>query len=221
MNKVVLACLVAGAVSVVSASAATVKFSDGPGTTGGGEFYADVSDNGFGSTDYITFCLEYKEHLQMGTIYQYEVSQAAMYNGNGTVDPISRATAWLYNQFVKGTLAGINAAGSLLSGLYVHGAEDANHLQKAIWYLEGESAGANNAYAQKAVAEAGLADNNGYYDVGVMNLWQVDSRGNRIAIQDQLIPLPPRRVPDGGTTLVLLGMAMTGMAAANRRFRKS
>ncbi|MBK7999980.1 MAG: hypothetical protein IPK15_15005 [Verrucomicrobia bacterium] len=65
-----------------------MKFSDGMGTTGGGEFRADVSDNGFGSTDYVTFCLEYRENLEMGKIYEYEISQAAMYNGNGTVDPI-------------------------------------------------------------------------------------------------------------------------------------
>lgn len=222
MKKVVLACLVAGAMSAISASAATVKFSDGMGTTGGGEFKADVSDNGFGSTDYVTFCLEYRENLEMGKVYQYEVSQAAMYNGNGTVDPISRATAWLYSQFVKGTLAGINAAGNVLSGLYSNSnSEDPNQLQKAIWYLEGESQGANNAYAQLAVAQAGMADNNGFYNVGVMNVWEIDSRGRKIARQDQLISLPSRNVPDGGTSLVLLGMAMTGLAAANRRFRKS
>ncbi|MBK7999981.1 MAG: VPDSG-CTERM sorting domain-containing protein [Verrucomicrobia bacterium] len=51
-----------------------------------------------------------------------------------------------------------------------------------------------------------------------MNVWEIDRRGNRIARQDQ----PARiNVPDGGTSLVLLGMAMTGLAAANRRFRKS
>lgn len=221
MKKVVLACLTAGLVSSLTASAATVKFSDGPGTTGGGEFYADVSDNGFGSTDYITFCLEYRENLQMGKVYTYEVSQAAMYNGNGTTDPISRATAWLYDQFCNGLLAGINGAGTILSGSYVHGTEDANHLQKAIWYLEGESQGSNNAYAQLAIANGGSGDNNGFYDVGVMNVWEIDKHGHRIARQDQLICLPPSNVPDGGVTLVFLGMAMTGLAAANRRFRKN
>jgi len=219
MKKVVLACLVAGLVSSLTASAATVKFSDGIGNTGGGEFKADVSDNGFGGTDYITFCLEYRENLQMGKEYTYEISQAAMYNGNGTVDPISMATAWLYNQFVKGTLAGIDRWGQL-TGLY-DSRNNADHLQKAIWYLEGESQGANNAYARLAVAQAGMADNNGFYDVGVMNVWEIDSRGRKIARQDQLISLPCRNVPDGGTSLVLLGMAMTGLAAANRRFRKS
>ena len=67
MKKVVLACAIAGAMSVSSAFALTsVKFSDGPGNTGGGEFNADVGNDG--SVDFITFCLEYNEHIAYNTV---------------------------------------------------------------------------------------------------------------------------------------------------------
>lgn len=216
MNKVVLACLMAGAVSAITSSAATITFSDGPGSTGGGEFNVVTSDNG----SFITFCLEYNETIAMNTTYNYVVSQAAKNGGSGGgvngQDPLSKATAWLYLQFLGGTLLDINhGTGNLTPGNYYdHAENDANALQKAIWYLEGESQGVNNAYAQLAIAQAGSGDNNGFYNVGVMNI--TDRNGNRK--QDQLVRI---NVPDGGTTLVFLGMAMTGLAAANRRYRKN
>ncbi len=223
MKKVVLACLAAGAVSVSSAFAATVKFSDGPGNTGGGEFNAVTSENG----SFVTFCLEYSEGISMNTTYNYVVSQSAKNGGisGGGVsnaDPISKATAWLYLQFCAGTLLDMNhVTGQLINGDY-YGQDDhqkdANALQRAIWYLEGEVQGNNvgqyNAYAKLALDTVGAGDNDSFYGVGVMNI--TDRNGNRA--QDQLIKI---NVPDGGTTLVFLGMAMTGLAAANRRFRKN
>ena len=223
MKKVVLACAMAGAVSLSSAFAATVKFSDGPGNTGGGEFNAVTSENG----SFVTFCLEYSEGISMNTTYNYVVSQSAKNGGiSGGVnnqDPLSKATAWLYLQFCAGTLLDMNhMTGMLINGDY-YGQDDhqkdANALQRAIWYLEGEvqgnNVGVNNEYAKLALAAVGgvNSDNNGFYGVGVMNI--TDRNGNRA--QDQLIKI---NVPDGGTTLVFLGMAMTGLAAANRRFRK-
>jgi len=217
MKKILFACAVASAMSVSSALALTsVKFTDGPGNTGGGEFYADVGNDG--SVDFITFCLEYNEHIAYNTVYYFDVSQAAKYQGlssgsPGSLDPISKATAWLYLQALSGG-----------SG-YTHTQDSANMMQRAIWYFEGESGGSgqtalNNSYVAAAIAANGgtlaaaQADNAGFYGVGVMNLWaNADGTGAR---QDQLI-----RVPDGGTTLVFLGMAMTGLAAANRRFRKA
>ena len=217
MKKVLLACVIAGAMSVSSAFALTsVKFSDGPGDTGGGEFRADVGNDG--SIDFITFCLEYNEHIAYNTVYYFGVSDAAKYQGlsagsPGSLDPISKATAWLYLQALNGGLG------------YTHTTAAANLMQRAIWFFEGESGGsgqtaANNSYVAAAITANGgtlaaaQADNGGFYGVGVMNLWaNADGTGAR---QDQLI-----RVPDGGTTLVFLGMAMTGLAAANRRFRKA
>ena len=178
----------------------TVTFADGAGTTGGGEFLATSSEHG----SFLTFCLEYQEHIYLGKQYYYEVSQAARWNGNGTVDPLSRATAWLYLQFLDGTLASFGS-----SYAYSHTSTKANDLQRAIWYLEGESYGVKNYYADLALSNAtdATANNNGFYGVGVMNLWErADGTG---AGQDQLIRYS---VPDGGMTVLLLGLGLGSVA---------
>ena len=75
-----------------------------------------------------------------------------------------------------------------------------------IWFLEGEG-GANNQFVQLAMNTLGanyLLDNNSYYGVGVLNLW-ADSNHTQLA-QDQLM-----LVPDGGTTVMLLGLGLLGL----------
>ncbi len=209
LKKLILAILLAAATTAPSTFAATVSLSDIPnaGSTGGGEFRAVTTDHG----TFRTFCLEAVQGINLETPYKYTISDSAQSQG----DPLSLATAWLYNEFLNGTLAGI--VGGALSGLYIQSNEDANALQNAIWYLEGEG-GANNAYAQKAVATVGNGDANGAYGVHVMNVWSsIDPRTGRVTgdKQDQLI-----RVPDGGTTLALLGMSMGFVAFASRRMRR-
>jgi hypothetical protein len=208
-KKLILAGLLVGAMTASSAFAATVTLYDGPGTTGGGEFVAVTSANG----NFITFCLEYNQHIGLKTPYSYTISNSAQSQG----DPLSLATAWLYNEFLNGTLAGIDDSG-VLSGLYVHENQDADYLQRAIWFLEGETGGVNNSYAQAALTATGLtvatkdaSVANGAFGVWVMNIRNLDGSGDR---QDQLI-----RVPDGGTTLALLGMSMGFVAFASRRMR--
>jgi IS4 transposase len=49
-----------------------------------------------------------------------------------------------------------------------------------------------------------MADNNGYYGVGVLNLW-VDSNHTQVA-QNQLM-----LVPDGGSTAMMLGLGFLGL----------
>lgn len=209
LKKLILTCFVASAMAAQSAFAvSTVKLSDGPGNTGGGEFNATTSANG----NFVTFCLEYSEHIQMGVQYYYQISTATTANN----DPISLATAWLYNQFLNGTLAG-----------YSHNTASANALQRAIWFLEDEAGGAGyggSAYVLAALAATGVNGKttaaNGAYGVQVMNMYQnYDARTGRYwgAKQDQLIRIPG--VPDGGTTLALLGMGMGFMAFASRRMR--
>ncbi len=60
-----------------------------------------------------------------GTTYYFGVSQSARYNGNNTLDPLSKGAAWLYLQFSDNSLAG-----------YQHNEANANLLQRAFWYLE-------------------------------------------------------------------------------------
>jgi hypothetical protein len=217
MKNLILIGLVAGLsfASTASALTTTVTFTDGPGSTGGGEFNAVTSGHG----SFVTFCLEYQEHIAFGTTFYYEVSQTARYNGNGTLDPLSRATAWLYLQFRSGTLG---SYGALYD--YTGTTSDANDLQRAIWYLEGETAGASspNYYATLALNNAVSAneDNNGFYGVGVMNLWGNDA--GTLARQDQLILIPSggSTVPDGGATVALLGMGLGLIAFGSRRWNR-
>lgn len=204
MKKILLSVFAVTAASVQWAQALPiVSFTFGPGSTGGGEFYAATSDRG----TFTTFCLEADEPLGIGVDYYYTVSQSAMYNGNGTIDPLSRPAAWLYLQFINGTLGNFGAFYA-----YSHSTWDADALQKAFWYLEGDSEGSNNFYAQLAVSQAGSRHvaNNGFYPVAVMNVWaNPDGTG---ALQDQLI-----RLPDGGSTLVMLGATCLGVAWIQRR----
>ncbi len=216
LKKLILTCLVAAAMAAPSAFAvSTVTLSDGPGNTGGGEFNATTSANG----NFVTFCLEYSEHIQMGVQYYYQLSTATTANN----DPISLATAWLYNQFLNGTLAGYDYTPDI--GSEVGHRNSANALQRAIWFLEDETGGngyGNSAYVLAALLATGVDGKttaaNGAYGVKVMNMWQnYDPRTGEYsgAKQDQII-----RVPDGGTTLAMLGMSMGFVAFASRRMRR-
>ena len=216
LKKLILTCLVAAAMAAPSAFAvSTVTLSDGPGNTGGGEFNATTSANG----NFVTFCLEYSEHIQMGVQYYYQLSTATTANN----DPISLATAWLYNQFLNGTLAGYDYTPDI--GSEVGHRHSANALQRAIWFLEDETGGngyGNSAYVLAALLATGVDGKttaaNGAYGVKVMNMWQNYDPITGVysgAKQDQII-----RVPDGGTTLALLGMSMGFVAFASRRMRR-
>ena len=216
LKKLILTCLVAAAMAAPSAFAvSTVTLSDGPGNTGGGEFNATTSANG----NFVTFCLEYSEHIQMGVQYYYQLSTATTANN----DPISLATAWLYNQFLNGTLAGYDYTPDI--GSEVGHRNSANALQRAIWFLEDETGGngyGNSAYVLAALLATGVDGKttaaNGAYGVKVMNMWQNYDPITGFysgAKQDQII-----RVPDGGTTLALLGMSMGFVAFASRRMRR-
>jgi VPDSG-CTERM motif len=180
----------------------------------GGEFVLHTSDIG----TFNSFCLERSENVDLhGTIYYYTTSNSAILGGTDTIDagpgdPISIATAWLYSQFAAGTLSG-----------YTHTVAQQTDLQNAIWMLEQEIAwNSSNQYIVLAGTtlfgttwtQAQLqAAANGAYGVSVMNLWtNPDGTGQA---QDML------KVPDGGSTLALLGLAMTGLAWVSRRKQRA
>jgi hypothetical protein len=157
-----------------------------------------------------TFCLETNEFFNPGSTYYYGISQGAINGGasGGNPDRISRGTAFLYLKFAKGTLLGydysIGAAGDASAGA----------LQATIWWLEGEGANPNNAFSTLVAGVPNyMADNNGFYGVGVLNLWG-DSNHTQVA-QDQLT----LTVPDAGSTAMLLGVALGALGMA-RRFLK-
>jgi hypothetical protein len=178
-----------------------------------------------GSINFQTFCLEYAEHISGGGTYYAVLNNAAVTGGTGTLsgDKISIGTAFLYYQFAKGTLTvydytnpgrstGINPSADLL--------------QRAIWFLEGESGGADNSFVEYArnqlhLDNTGLeADNHGTYTVGVLNLWSdADHVGNLAkdgdnylyARQDVLILTPEPM------TMLLFGLGLAGLAGLRRK----
>jgi hypothetical protein len=173
----------------------------------GGEFILNPN----GESAFRSFCIEENEHVSIGGTYNYVVNTSAVAGGlgGGSPDPISKGTAWLYSQFRAGTLAGYSSGSS----------PNQTDLQNAFWWLENELALANpasNPYLLAASALTGgdynalQADANGAYGVSVWNLYNLD--GSRA--QDMLA------VPDGGATMILLGIGFACLGFVSNRVRK-
>jgi hypothetical protein len=191
-------------------------------------YFASVTSNLGGITSFQTFCIEKDEYLYpYGASYEVVLSGGAVHGGVGgpDPDPLSRGTALLYSQFAKGALTGYNyAAGRNLS---------AAALQEAIWWLEEEitSYTAGNSFIGLVATtfgsdlDARLDAGAGQYGVYALNL--IGAAGAPIGVvgQDQLYYRDPgittTAVPDGGTTIALLGMALCGMAIVSRRFQRA
>jgi hypothetical protein len=91
-----------------------------------------------------------------------------------------------------------------------------------IWYLEDETLtqdeanylAAHNTFLTAALGQFGTDvkdDSNGSYGIAVLNLTEL----NGDPAQDMLT-----RVPDGGASVTLLGMALLGVGAFRRRFSR-
>lgn len=163
---------------------------------------------------FATFCIEYNEEFTPGDTYSVTLGPNAMYGSNPpNGDPISKGTAYLYYLFATGNQSfGYNWNPA-------NRAASAGQLQQAIWWLEGEGPSGppaedpSNIFENLVVstfgsAAAAMADNNNSYPVEVMVLGQPGQ------VQDQLILTG--NVPDGGTTLLLLGAAFGGIALFKR-----
>lgn len=154
-------------------------------------------------TTFETFCIETSEHIQNGNTYAWVMNTGAVNGGSGgqtlpNFDPLDERTAYLYTQFRLGTLAGFDytPAGRQASS---------GDLQKAIWFIEGESGGVNNALVALANAAVGNSLWSGIGDVRVLNLYKAN--GERA--QDQLTLVP------GPGALALAGLGV--LLSARRR----
>lgn len=204
----------------------------------GGEF--TIGGSGLDLTSYAastkttnsfqTFCLEGDEYTfsNKGSYFVNDKALAGGWNTNGG-DPISKGTAWLYSQFASGTW---ETGFGLPTYNYAVGtgrSVSAGLLQNAIWYLEDEGVGgigsynafvtaAENKFGDLATAKLGSAP--GEFGVGVLNTFNTQTVGTGYA-QDQLYYNPAGfNVPDGGASVILLGIALGGLSLA-RRYAKT
>jgi len=204
----------------------------GPYQTGsGGEFTLLPGDglqvdlNAYGATTknfvqtgtFQTFCLEEREYIYSNTTFDAIVNTAAVLGGTSTSDPISIGTAYLYSQFAAGALANYDYSRT--------GARASTQdLQNAIWFLEGEG-GVDNYFVAQAMAalhlttvDALMADANGAFNVGVLNLYAQGHPGDLNYLrQDQLVMLPTP-IP---SAVWLLGSGMLGLIGIRRWSRRT
>jgi hypothetical protein len=112
---------------------------------------------GAGAPNFQSFCVETTEYVSVPSgAYQVVLNTGAVYGdggGNGSFDPLSVGAAWLYYQFQLGTLTNYNYDG-LHTAQFASRAAAAADLQKAIWWLEGESGGDSTAYYSQLIVDA-------------------------------------------------------------------
>jgi hypothetical protein len=153
-----------------------------------------------------------------GGFQTFCISRTIGVKGNpldATLDPsgVAVGTAWLYAQFARGTLDSYNYADTTDGGR----ALSAYQLQNAIWELQGQSFNPALAafYVGMAVAEFETLENAMVFAPGEVDALRMTS--NATASQPMLA-LVGFGVPDGGATLMLLGLGLSSLGAFTRRF---
>ena len=184
-------------------------------------FYSPLAMNQYASAtpNFQTFCVEGNEYIYPNTLYDVTLGQKTVY-GN-TV--LTVGAAYLYYEFATG---GFNGTGGLPTYNYGAGrSTSADQLQKAIWWLmgqEGQVYNAANPYellVNNKYGAAAFTANNSSIPVSVLNLWVPGADYTEAgARQDQLILTG--RVPDGGLTVLMLGMSFVGLSALRRGTQK-
>jgi hypothetical protein len=189
-----------------------IKLYDSYGTTGGGEFNADIVGTS-SATDFITFCVEYNEYFTPGeSLLVQNISTQAVNGGvgGGSPDPLDARTAYLYTRFATHALGSYDYFGTGTDHV-----SDANSLQRAIWYIEQEisfSTMSSDAQALAWYSEANSAVTSGAWtgtgNVKILNLMRKDGSGNyTVKAQDQLY-----LTPEPGS-MVLIGAGLASLLA--------
>lgn len=196
-----------------------IKIFHSAGTTNGGEWVvanaANPSVGLFG-----TFCLERSQRIRLDTAYTIQGLSDAADKGLPTEDALDSRTAYLYSNYYNGTLSDFNYTD------FLEHRADADALQAAIWYLEGEVASLSGQaldWVNEATAAIANGDWTGLGDVRVINLNYLEN-GQWKYVQDLLTVVggepPPNIVPEPTTFAIwaLLG-GMVGLVYWPRRKR--
>lgn len=126
---------------------------------------------------------------------------------------VASGTALLYSEFARGTLGGYNYGAGR--------AGSAAELQAAIWYLQGSSLAHINALGGVFGSFTGATDMfvmdaagaSGTYGVEQLHLSLLTG-----ATSQPMLALV--NIPDGGSTIMLLGFALSGFGLIARRIRR-
>ena len=243
MKKILIAAMSVTLAAVTQVGALTVNVSTVSGYNvgqGGGEFnVTPITGVGYAPSVLVgggfeTFCLNRNLGIVVPGTYNATVNANSAYDlqGGGT-RTMALGTAYLYQQFATGILAGYRygqTAGGTTSGR----ASDAYNLQLAIWTLEGQysygslAADLGNAFITIAAnlyggGTAGLltamgANGAGGFGVGALNLTFVAGNPTGVPVGTPAQPLLTL-LPDGGTTLMLMGIGFSSLALVSRKFR--
>lgn len=183
-----------------------------------------------GVTGFETFCVEDAVDFYVGSTYHYTLGTSIQ--EGGARSSLTAGVAWLYEEF---------ATGALPNYFNADRTTNAGQLQELIWQLQNENNNSSdpdfsipetaNIYYSALIGHFGTIANADALVTTTSNIYGVDvleltAIGNPDSIaQDQLIYVGGGTtttrvpVPDGGTTALLLGVAMLGLALLGRRLK--
>jgi hypothetical protein len=228
MKKALILSLLVAASTSITALADTISIVPGYGpyqSGNGGEITVTLSTpvsgyvpgvtSGFvQSGTFQTFCLELHESLVNGTFVAVPADVTQL---SGIT--LNKGTAWLYQQFAAGTLSGYNYGPNA-----VDRKASAAALQAEIWHLMGNQDAANPTFDALVMGALGATwsdpNTSAFSPVRLVNVWDIGLVGQREGARQDVLYIPGTSVPDGGLTLALLGMGLTGIGVISRRIRK-